>query len=795
MRLNRLFFLFVAVLPHLSGAASGQTADLYDENTLRTLEISFQDPKWFTTLSKSFPSTTYFKADLKVDGFTYRDVGVRFRGNTSYRAAVKKKPFKISLDAFIPGQKLYGYRTLNLNNCAFDPSFVREVLFFNIYRRYCVAPRANHVKLKVNGDNYGVYANVQQINKDLGKAWFKDEDGNRYRSEPILNVSRNGGALIWLGSNPVDYYPFYELKSENSTNPWVDLLNLCEILDTKPLGTLESDLPKVLSMDSALWMLAINNALVNPDSYINYVCHNFYLYNDQHHGRIRLLPWDVDHGFSSKHLDNWKMDPNTQITNPKRPLISRVFQIPRWKEAYKTRIRVVLDEFIRWDVLGPMIAKYQALIDAEVKADPVNVHSYEDFRNIVTRNLKNFSGLKPFIETRRQYLLGLSSITKPRPVISDVVHTPGAPTSRDEVWITVRVTGSAAVGRVYLNHRIRGPFLRTEMFDDGQHRDGGVGDGVFGGKISAQAPGSEVEYHIEATLVAAAGEGLSFHPLATEMAPLRYGVQPPPSLVVNEFLAVNERGIRDERGEREDWIELANPTNGILPVSGLYLTDDVKAPTRWQIPPGYSLLPGQILLVWADGEPQEGPLHAPFKLSGGGETLALVAQDGKTLLDRVDYGPQSADVSTGRLQAAPALWMTFPTPTPWAPNVPGAGGSLAFNAPDPSRNTVVLTAHGRAAPGATVRFEVTRAPAFAVCALALSGAPSQFDFGTAGLLLILPLNMDLRLGLTDAEGKAMIQYPVPLAPHTVWADLYAQCFVSDGVKGVFSSAIHIRRFP
>ncbi len=794
MRLNRLFFLSIAVL-HLTGATAGQTPDLYDESTLRTLEISFQDPKWFTALSKSYPSATYFKADLKVDGFTYRDVGVRFRGNTSYRAAEKKKPIKISMDAFVPGQKLYGYRTLNLNNCAFDPSFVREVLFFHIYRHYCVAPRANYVKLKVNGDNYGVYANVQQINKDLGKAWFKDNDGNRYRAEPIPNVSRNGSALIWLGSNPVDYYPYYEIKSENTPNPWVDLLNLCEVLNNKPLGTLESDLPKVLSMDSALWMLAINNALVNPDSYINYVCHNYYLYNDLHHGRFRLLPWDVDHSFSSKHLENWKMDPNTQLTNPKRPLISRVFQIPRWRAAYKTRIRIVLDEFIRWEVLGPMIAKYQALIDAEVKADPVKVHSYEDFKNIVTRNLKNFSGLKPFIETRRQYLLSRNSIGNPRPVITDVVSTPDEPTSKDKVWVTARVTGSAAVDRVFLNHRTRGAFLRTEMFDDGLHHDGGAGDGIFGGQIPPQAPAAEVEYHIEATLVASAGGGLSFHPLATEMAPLRYWVRPPPSLVLNEFLAVNDRGIRDERGEREDWIEVTNPTDHILPASGLYLTDDVKAPTKWQIPPGYSLQPGQTLLVWADGETQEGPLHASFKLNGGGETLALFAQDGKTLLDRIDFGPQSADVSTGRLQAEPGLWMTFPSPTPWAPNAPGTGGSLAFNAPDPSLNTAVLTAHGRAAPGARVRFEVTRAPATAVCVLALSAAPFQHDFGPAGMLLILPLNMELRLALTNAEGKAVFHHLVGCSPHSVWTDYFAQCFVSDGVKGVFSNAIQMRRFP
>ncbi len=57
-------------------------------------------------------------------------------------------------------------------------------------------------------------------------------------------------------------------------------------------------------------------------------------------------------------------------------------------------------------------------------------------------------------------------------------------------------------------------------------------------------------------------------------------------LLINEFMADNEMTIEDpdEAGDYPDWIELYNGSDESVTLSGLFLTDDLDKPTKWQIP-------------------------------------------------------------------------------------------------------------------------------------------------------------------------------------------------------------------
>ena len=775
----------------LAGPAPGQTPDLYDEGVFRTFELTFADPVWYITLATSYPSETYFKADLKVDDITYKDVGVRFRGWSTYRLALLKKPFKISMDAFVPGQNLYGYRTLDLNNGGNDPTFMREVLTYHIFRKYSPAPKANWVKLVVNTVNIGVYVNVQPINKDFGREWFKNEDGNRYQAELHWNAPANGSALVWLGTRPESYQYSYDLKNEKSPDPWLDVIAVCDVLNNRTLTEMEQQLPGLLSVQSALWMLALNNVVDNPDTYY-FLPHNYYLYFDVFQARMHLLSWDMDLSFSCTWQDNWKMDPFHMSTDPNRPLISRLLQVPRWKETYLAHCRTVLENDLRWDVLGPLVAKWQALIDKEVQADPIRIFSYEAFKANVTQNTEERSGLKPMVDTRRAYLLGLDAFKRPLPAVSGVHQTPGKPTASSEVWVTAAVKASAGVQDVFLNYRTRGPFLRVQMHDDGKHHDGAPGDGVGGGRIPPQGPGQQVDYFLEARCAASAGGAMVFEPRTAAHAPFTFVVEP--GLRVSEFLAVNNTGIRDEKGEQEDWIEILNPTGQTLPLDGLYLTDNLSKPTRWKFPAGHSLAPDATLLVWADNEAGDGPLHATFKLSGGGEEIALFDRDGKTPLDAVAFGPQHHDVSTGRVPGFPGVWVTFPASTPWAENRPVPCGHLAYGGLRSSA-AFDLAPLGTPRIASVVSYKVGKAPPSTPGLLALSPAPFEGEVGALGTLLLDPSGLVLLGILTDASGTATPHISIPAAPALVGAVFYLQAFVYDGKAGGFSAGVMTRICP
>ncbi len=98
-------------------------------------------------------------------------------------------------------------------------------------------------------------------------------------------------------------------------------------------------------------------------------------------------------------------------------------------------------------------------------------------------------------------------------------------------------------------------------------------------------------------------------------------------LLINEVMASNSSSITDPQGHFDDWIELHNPGPAAVDVAGMYLTDDLSEPTKWQIPYGRSTLtvipPKGYLLIWADGDTTAAGLHAGFSLSASGEQVAF----------------------------------------------------------------------------------------------------------------------------------------------------------------------------
>ncbi|MGB1888330.1 MAG: lamin tail domain-containing protein [Akkermansiaceae bacterium] len=125
-------------------------------------------------------------------------------------------------------------------------------------------------------------------------------------------------------------------------------------------------------------------------------------------------------------------------------------------------------------------------------------------------------------------------------------------------------------------------------------------------------------------------------------------------LVISEFMASNQSGLRDEDGDDEDWIEIYNPGNSSVNLAGWYLTDDRNDLTKWTFPE-LALEPSQSLVVFASDKDRKvsgAELHTNFKLSTSGEYLGIIRPDGVTV--EQDYGPaypiQVTNVSYGLKQ-------------------------------------------------------------------------------------------------------------------------------------------------
>ncbi|MCX5639096.1 MAG: lamin tail domain-containing protein, partial [Planctomycetota bacterium] len=144
-------------------------------------------------------------------------------------------------------------------------------------------------------------------------------------------------------------------------------------------------------------------------------------------------------------------------------------------------------------------------------------------------------------------------------------------------------------------------------------------------------------------------------------------------LVINELMAKNnsDSGIHDEWGEYDDWIEIYNYGEDAIDIGGMWMTDNLDAGPRWQIPRGNPALTTiashGYLLIWADNETGEGILHASFALDGGGEDIGLYDAD-ENLIDSIEFGSQQQNKSYGRLPNGSASWQILDGPTPRGSN-------------------------------------------------------------------------------------------------------------------------------
>lgn len=142
------------------------------------------------------------------------------------------------------------------------------------------------------------------------------------------------------------------------------------------------------------------------------------------------------------------------------------------------------------------------------------------------------------------------------------------------------------------------------------------------------------------------------------------------NLFINEVMASNTNTITDENGDYDDWIEIYNAGSDTLDLRGLYITDNTDVPLKWQVPLNYpektKIAPGAFLLIWADEQMQQGPLHADFKLNIAGEKTGIFNRVGESYisLDELTFDSIIENESFGRYPDASAvLSKMYPTPS------------------------------------------------------------------------------------------------------------------------------------
>lgn len=143
-------------------------------------------------------------------------------------------------------------------------------------------------------------------------------------------------------------------------------------------------------------------------------------------------------------------------------------------------------------------------------------------------------------------------------------------------------------------------------------------------------------------------------------------------LCINEYMSSNQGAYVLEDGTDPDWIELHNPTDAAIDLTGWTISDDRAEPDKHTFTDGPTVLPGGYLLLFADSDPEEGPEHLSFNLSKDGEDLVLIRPDDGAR-EVFPYGPMASNFSFARQPdccEGDDCWVAVSGGTPGLTNTP-----------------------------------------------------------------------------------------------------------------------------
>ena len=654
---------------------SDESWKVYDESELAIINITI-DPEdldwmydWENVESDSIhPATVQFQ-NAYLDE-TIDSVGFRLRGNTSRNAA--KKSFKIDFNYFISGRDFYDVEKLNLNGEHNDPSIIRSKLCWDFYQDIGMASsRASHTLLYINGDYFGLYISVEHIDDSFLTKNFENDNGNLWKC--IWPAD-----LTFRGNDPEDYHPYYnetrpyQLKTNENQYDYSKLARLIRIVHNTP-----DSLEMVLDIKTTLQYFAMNILTGSWDDY-RFLRNNFYLYHNPENDLIHWIPYDYDNSFSIDwfNIDWSNIDPYEYavIDGDGRPLTEYLFSQVRYRNLFSHFLQFYNEQLFDLDSIYQKLNYYVDFLHNAAQYDTYRTldygFSFNDFLNSYGSDFENAhvkQGILEFIASRKESLTNQIVFNGNDPIIYGGAIEDNIIFVGETVSINTAIFGDIVNAEFFYKHEnedewnsiilTHQPILTSKHVED---HDRWIAELLF------QVPGKYDWY-----VFASNNSTYDKFPIYDYKSFEVLDIVNTQNVFINELLAKNESINVDEVGEYDDWVELWNNADTEVDLANHYLTDKIDNLTKWQFPDSAAqILPNGYMLVWCDENQNEGSLHTNFKLSAGGEFLALVHPDGETILDSITFPSQAEDISYGRISTLENSdqW-DYLSPTPGFPNI------------------------------------------------------------------------------------------------------------------------------
>lgn len=318
--------------------ANAEYAAHYDPTTLRDLELTLSADS--LAALRTDPDT-YVIGDLRIDTVTLTDVGVRLRGGADGEDLDAKPAFKIKLDEFKVDNDYGDLERIVLDNLEDDRTQVRLVLALNLLNEAGIpAPRAAFARLSVNGEPYGLYATIEEVDSRFVNRHYADDGGDLWEAEDSADFTAAG----------VNH--FEPVAGSADLGTLEDAASLVAGADFYTSAGTIIDLDQFVTYWA--WMLAIGS----NDSY-PYDLNDYYIYANPEDGKYELVPWAVDEGWDTGMT--WDAIEGT--------LGFRCRGDTTCYDALKVRTREVLTTFATMNVADTAQATVD-MLESEIQTDP-----------------------------------------------------------------------------------------------------------------------------------------------------------------------------------------------------------------------------------------------------------------------------------------------------------------------------------------------------------------------------------------------------------------------------------------
>jgi hypothetical protein len=381
-------------------AARAQTQDeLFNDETVQEIRLVVSSRDW-ELLKATFDQNTYYAADLRWNGATVRNIGIRSRGSAT-RSGIKPG-LKVDVNHYVSNQEFLGVKAFTLDNMYSDSSMVRETVTMKMFGRMGIpAPRETHVRLYVNNEYAGVYVLSEAVDRSFvtrafGAAEGQVEDGGYlFEYEHVFPYR-----FEYLGADLEIYAQLFKPETRDTdsiVNLYGPIEEMIRTINEASDATFAEAAGKYVELPLVMKYLAIETFMVEWDGLVGFdAMNNFYLYRSRQNGRAQLIPKDKDAALAFVDIPvRYRLDTNV--------LIRRALAVPELRETFLAALSQCVtiasepaaDDSRGW--LEREIDRQTGQIASAVAEDPVYPYSLDEFESVRDQLLDFGRARPPFV--------------------------------------------------------------------------------------------------------------------------------------------------------------------------------------------------------------------------------------------------------------------------------------------------------------------------------------------------------------------------------------------------------------